>query len=158
MWGQFFPFLLYISLISCTKPAVFSSEEAEAIRYTVSETLRNYYQDVAREGLLAEFKYLDHSSDFFWVPPGFDSAISYDSVATILRQNAGKYKSINNSFSTLKIIPLSKDIALYTGRLRSVMIDTSGASLEADLLESGTLIRRLDGWKLLAGQTTLVTK
>jgi hypothetical protein len=103
---------------------------------------------------MAEFKYLDHSPDFFWVPPGYAGAISYDSVAAILKKSAPKYTLIENTFDTLHIVPLSKELATYTGSLTINMTDTSGVyQARFSLLETGVMIKRPDGWKLLNGHT-----
>ena len=122
----------------------------------VEQMMNAYYGDIRKEGLLAEFKYLDSTDAFWWVPPGYDTAISYDSVAVILRQNAGTYTEIDNSWVILKVTPLSSDSASYSGKLRSQITDTSGKTMTSSMLESGIVIKRNDGWKLLCGQTSIV--
>jgi hypothetical protein len=122
----------------------------------VQQTLEQYYADIKKEGLLAEFKYLDSSENFFWVPPGYNRALSYDSIAAIIKWIAPSLKSVENSFDTLRIIPLSEELATYTGRLRSVSTDTSGKVTTTQLVETGILIKRPAGWKLLSGQTSVV--
>lgn len=124
----------------------------------VRQTLENYYKEIRESGLTAEFKYLDNSPDFFWVPPGYQSSISLDSVTTILKQNAPKYKSVENSFDKLSIIPLSNEIATYTGKIKSTMVDTLGKTMAFSLIETGVLIKRKDSWKLLNGQTSTLTQ
>ncbi|HEV8286104.1 MAG TPA: nuclear transport factor 2 family protein [Chitinophagaceae bacterium] len=133
-----------------------TKDEEKAMIDTIQKTFRNYYNDLKTLGLTAEFKYLDSSSNFFWVPPGYPSAISYDSVATILKQNAAFFKSIDNRFEDLRIIPLSKELATYTARLHSTMTDTTGNTSNISLVETGVLIKRKDGWKLLSGQTAVI--
>ena len=150
--------VILLITVSCTPSETFTeSEKAEVIK-AGTETLDNYYNDIRKEGLKAEFKYLDNSKDFFWVPPGYNSPLSYDSVASILNANALLYKSIDNSFDTLSIIALSKQFATYTGRLRSVMTDTAGKTATYAMIETGILIKRKDGWKLLSGQTSMLTQ
>lgn len=133
-----------------------SNTEKSLISDTIRQTLYNYCKDVKQSGLTAEFKYLDSSADFFWVPPGYSTAISYDSVARILRQNAGMFKSIDNTYKTLTIVVVSKRIATYSAVIHSVSIDTSGKVYESDLIETGVLIKRPSGWKLLSGQTSIL--
>ena len=145
-----------LTIVSCTQPSTLSGNEKATIIAEATRTLQNYYADIKKSGLTAEFDYLDQSADFFWVPPGYSAAIFYDSVAAVLRQNAPNYISINNAFDALKIIPLSKELATYTGRLHSTMIDTAGIATTFSLVETGVLIKRKDGWKLLHGQTALV--
>ena len=142
--------------ISCSQPETLSETERAEIILAAKATLNNYYNDIRKEGLRAEFRYLDNSKEFFWVPPGYTSPISYDSVAAILNQNAPLFKSIDNSFDTVNIIPLSRELVTYTGRLHSVMIDTAEKSNTVTLMETGILIKRKDGWKLLSGQTFIV--
>ena len=150
--------LILVTFSNCDSSTSLSASEKLAISSAVRQTLNNYYNDVKQSGLTAEFKYLDSSSDFFWAPPGYSSAISYDSVARLLRQNAPNFQSITNTFDTLSVIPLSKELATYTGRLQSTMVDTAGKSTTTTLVETGVLIKRTDGWKLLSGQTTVVNK
>jgi hypothetical protein len=133
-----------------------TSLEEEDVINSIRQTLNNYYADIKKEGLTAEFNYLDNSPDFFWVPPGYSTAISYDSVAKILKQNAPLFRSVDNSFDTLRIIPLDKQVAIYTARIRSTITDTKGVVTIMSLVETGVLIKRNDGWKLLSGQTSVV--
>jgi len=147
-----------MTLFSCGQTDQLTTDEQKAIVESIQQTMNNYYKDIRTSGLTAEFKYLDNSSDFFWVPPGYSSAISYDSVAAILKQSAPLYKSIDNSFDTLRIIPLSKELAAYTARLNSIMTDTTGKISKFSLVETGLLIKRQDGWKLLNGQTSILDK
>jgi hypothetical protein len=147
-----------LTITSCRQSTPLTETEKTSIVLEVRQTLDNYYNDIRKSGLTAEFKYLDNSSEFFWVPPGYSSSISYDSVATVLKQNAPKYNSIDNSFDTLRIVPLSKELATYTGRLHSTMTDTSGKVMTFSLVETGVLIKRKDGWKLLNGQTSILNQ
>jgi len=151
-----FLFIALISLLACTTHETLTETDRVEIIKDAKQTLDNYYNDIRKEGLTAEFKYLDNSADFFWVPPGYSSPISYDSVAAILKANAPLFKSIDNSFDTLKIIPLSKELVTYTGRLHSIMIDTAGKSSTFSMIETGIMIKRKDGWKLLSGQTSII--
>ena len=116
----------------------------------------HYFEAIRKGGMTAEFQYLDHSSDFFWVPPGYQNPISYDSVAAVLTLNAPRFVSVENTFDTLRIIPLTTALATYTAKLRSVMKDTSGNVSSLHLIETGVVIKRSDGWKLLSGQTSLL--
>jgi hypothetical protein len=163
--------VLYLQLLSgCTINADNSDDDADAYKVAaplvnhadsilvvkeVKQMLDNYYRDIRSAGLTAELKYLDSTTSFFWVPPGYPSALSYESVVAILKQNAPMYTSVDNHFDTLSVIPLSKYTAMYTGRLRSVMADTLGHVNTYMLLETGVVIKRPAGWKLLSGQTAV---
>jgi hypothetical protein len=143
---------------SCGETPSLPNNEQAALIKEVRQVLERYYDDVRKSGLTAEFKYLDSSQDFFWVPPGYASSISYDSVATILKNNAPKYKYIDNSFETLRIIPYARHLAAYTASIKSTMIDTSGTSMTFTLVETGVVIKREEGWKLLNGQTAILNQ
>jgi hypothetical protein len=58
----------------------------------------------------------------------------------------------------LKIIPLSKELASYTGRLNSTIVNKLGKVMTFSLVETGVLIKRKDGWKLLNGQTSILNQ
>jgi hypothetical protein len=147
-----------LTILSCNQATPLTDNEKAVIIENVRLTLDNYCNDIKKSGLTAEFKYLDKSSDFFWVPPGYSTSISYDSVAIVLKQTAPKYKSIDNSFETLQIIPLNSEYATYTGQLKSTMTDTSSKTITLSLVETGVLIKRKDGWKLLSGQTSILNQ
>jgi hypothetical protein len=147
-----------VTIISCQQSTTLTESEKSNIISEIKLTLDNYYNDVRISGLTAEFKYLDHSKDFFWVPPGYSGALSYDEIAQAIKQNAAKYQSVDNSFDKLMIIPLTKELATYTGQLSSSVTDTSGKVTRVSLVETGLLIKRLDGWKLLSGQTSMLNQ
>ena len=149
-------FFLLLIIIACHQAMEMTEMEKEKIIKDVRQTLDHYYEDIRTSGLTAEFKYLDHSPDFFWVPPGYSSSLSYDSIVAIVKQNAMKFKKVDNSFDTLQIIPLSKRLATYTGRLKSIMTDTSGQVMAFSIVETGVIIKRREMWRLLHGQTTII--
>ncbi len=148
---------ILLTLIGCRQSESLSDNDKAGIIKDVRQTLDSYYGDIKKSGLTAEFKYLDNSTEFFWVPPGFSSSISYDSVTSILKHNAPTYKSIDNSFDTLQIIPLTKELVTYSGRISSTMIDTANKVMTFKLVETGVLIKRSNGWKLLHGQTSILS-
>lgn len=118
--------------------------------------LNNYYKDINEQGLIAELKYLDSSADFSWHPPGFEGPIPYDSAAAIIRNNAIIISSARLTWDSLTVIPLHRDTAKYTGRITSIVVDTSGYSDTLYLSEEGVAVRRKDGWKLVSGITRRV--
>jgi hypothetical protein len=147
----------FLFVASCRQPvAELSADEKKSITGNIHKTLTNYFYDINQKGLTAEFKYLDSSSDFYWVPPGYTSSIPYDSVATILKKNQGLSRTISNAWESLTIKPLRTDLATYTGRIYSVITDSSGKEIKMKLLETGVLIKRGDDWKLLSGQTSII--
>lgn len=141
---------------ACNGSGPVAAGDQKAIIHRVSEMLHAYQKDIKEQGLVAEFKYLDSSDSFFWVPPGYRSALSFDSVAAILRRNAPAISSIENSFESLQVFPLSKEVATYTCRLRSVTTDTAGKISTVFFIETGVVVRKRGHWKLLSGQTSLL--
>ena len=151
-----FPILLLLATASCNAPDTFT--EADQLRVTAEvDSMLHAYLDAMREGgLEAEFDYLDSTDAFFWVPPGYDSWISYDSVAAVLRAMAPTLRSTDYRWESLRIDPISHDRAIYTGTLSGVLTDTSGQVTNLFMIETGTVIRREDGWKLLNGQSAVL--
>ncbi|MBS1771637.1 MAG: hypothetical protein JST82_02165 [Bacteroidetes bacterium] len=144
-------------MTSCgNSSVVITGSEKQKIITEVTSTLDSYANDIRKYGLLSEFKYLDSSDTFFWVPPGFKVALCYDTVRAVITRNAGMFKKIDNQWDTLRIIPLSKSIATYTGRMRSVMTDVHDSTNTYTMLETGIMIKRSNGWKLLHGQTGML--
>jgi hypothetical protein len=149
--------LLAVLIIGCkAEQRGLTRDEITKIELEVKVLFDNYFEAIRTGGLTAEFDYLDHSADFFWVPPGYETPISYDSVAAVLTLNAPMFTSVENTIDTLRIIPLSLELTSYTAKLRSVMKDTSGNVTSLRLIETGVVIKRKEGWKLLHGQTSLM--
>lgn len=153
-------FLVTLTVFSgCERPHTdLTDQEKDAIVKEVRQTLNDYYAAIRDKGLTAEFNYLDSSDNFFWVPPGSSISLSYDSIYEILNQNAPLYQSINNSWDTLRIHPLTNDYATYTGKLTSIMTDTSGIVTKIKLAETGLMVKRESGWRLQSGQTSIVER
>ena len=125
-------------------------------RNEVKLTIDNYYNDLRKEGLVAEFKYLDSSNQFFWVPPGFMNYAGYDVIAAAIRRNAGSLKKVDNRYDSLLIIPLTNEYAQFVMRTISTSIRADGDTIKSAFIESGVVVKRKDGWKFLSGQTTLL--
>ncbi len=147
---------IIIVLNSCN--GLYNSDDfdKEGIIKEIEVMLSDYHADINKNGLTAEFTYLDKSQDFFWAPPGYTSALNYDSVQTILLQNAKSLKLVKFQWDTLKIFPLSNKIANYTGIVNGITIDTVGVESKVSIIESGTIIKRSNGWKLLNGQSAIL--
>jgi len=148
------PTLLFT--LSCTQPIPLSESEKGQVTSEVIDMFDNYHADIKAGGLTAEFAYLDSSADFFWVPPGYKAALSYDSVKTILEGNALLFQEVDFRWDTLQVFPLSNEIATYTGIVKGEMTDTTGVVAKMRLIESGTLIKREGDWKLLSGQSAVL--
>ena len=144
-----------VFLLSCREASQLTDAEKASVSRDVRAMLQNYSDDIRSKGLHAEFAYLDSSSNFFWVPPGFSSALPYDTIALMIRSNASMFQSVDMTWETLRIVPLTANLATYTGRVNSLMIATSGKVSKTQLVETGLVIKRNDRWKLLSGQTSL---
>lgn len=149
-----FILILFASCRGTTKPL--TQKDKDKITADVRQTLDDYYSDIKNDGLLAEFRYLDSSADFFWVPPGYMTSILYDSVAAVIRKNALQFTYVENYWNVLRITPLSDELTSYSGRTFSKMIDTARKVYEYKLVETGFMIKRNNKWKLLCGQTAII--
>ena len=147
---------ILLSFVTCSSPPENRQFDRGQIEKEVTTMLHDYHASMKDHGIAGEFDYLDNSSDFFWVPPGFQSKLDYDSVKVILEQTATVTKSISLEWRTLEVFPLSNEIATYTGIVESTMTDTANNVNEAVIIESGTVIKRSDGWKLLSGQSAVL--
>lgn len=143
-------------MTSCGSPPPKENLSKDKVRLEATNMLYEYHNAIENGGLTAEFQFLDHSADFFWVPPGYTSKLSYDSVYNILTANDKALSSIVLQWDTLEVFPLSNEIATFTGRVTGRMKDTAGQISRTAIIESGTLIKRTDGWKLLSGQSALL--
>ncbi|HZV70453.1 MAG TPA: hypothetical protein VFG10_12945 [Saprospiraceae bacterium] len=155
--------LLLLGIISCAKPAgelppssELSETEKAAISEQVKEMFTNYYAAIKKDGLTAEFDYLDHSSSFNWLVPGATRPITYKEAEQGVNEQAQLFSSIDNKWNSLYVYPLKSDIAFYTGEMASTVADKSGNRSTYTVVESGVVIKRPDGWKLLNGQTTSI--
>lgn len=139
-------------LLSCSQTDKSQGDVQKEIRSTID----NYYNDIRKEGLLAELKYLDSSKQFFWVPPGYLNYAGYDSIAAAIRRNAAFLKSVDNRYDSLLIVPLTKDHAQFVMRTVSTTVDATGDTVKTAFIESGVMVKRKDGWKFLSGQTSVL--
>ena len=152
----YFPLAGFILVISCQQANKSSSDVDPNIAQQVKRTLDEISNAVKTHGVTAEFKWMDSSANFFWIPPGFNSPLSYDSVAKIMRSNAGLFKQVEEKWDLLEIHALSNDHAVFTGRILSKTTDTANRVQEHQLVETGIMVRKEDGWKLHCGHTSLI--
>jgi hypothetical protein len=150
----FLPALLL--LFSCDQSGKQGAGNDNKALTEIKTTIDNYYNDIRREGLLAEFKYLDSSAQFFWVPPGYLNYANYDSIAAAIRRNAASLKSVDNRYDSLLIIPLTNDYAQFVMRTISTAVDQAGDTSRTAFIETGVMVKRKDGWKFLSGQTSIL--
>ena len=153
-----YSFLLigFILFSSCQQAEKTKTDADSNIVQQVKSTLEEISDAIKMHGITAEFKWIDSSADFFWVPPGFESPLSYDSVAKIMRSNSGRFKQVEEKWDLLEIQPLGNDHAVFTGRITSRTMDTANHSQEHQVVETGIMIRKEDGWKLHCGHTSLI--
>jgi len=148
---RFFILVLCGLIASCRSGL--TEKEISQISDSVKITLKNYYDDVEHNGLNAEFKYLDSSNDFYWIPPGFDHPIGYDSIALMIRENATSFVQVKNRFDSLDVKVHNRDTASYVAVISSESTTSSGEEYGGILREKGVMIKRKGGWKLLHGET-----
>ncbi|MEJ2004719.1 MAG: hypothetical protein P8X57_07100, partial [Cyclobacteriaceae bacterium] len=70
-------------VIACSRPSEPATPGEDAMAM-----LKAYHQAMESDGLMAEFDFLDDSEAFFWIPPGYDSPLDYDSVRAVIEMNA----------------------------------------------------------------------
>lgn len=151
---------LFLLLLACQTPSSSAKFDTVAKKNVASEAidmLKAYHEAIRVGGLSAEFAYLDSSSYFFWIPPNYDNALDFDSVKTILLQTDASIMGVNFNWEKIAVYPIAPELATYHGIVTGNMIDTSGTDFPVHILESGTLIKRPDGWKLLSGQSVNLT-
>jgi hypothetical protein len=141
-------------LLSCGQPDKPAGNH-DTIRDEIKTTIDNYYNDIRKEGLLAEFNYLDSSAQFFWVPPGYLNYAGYDSIAAAIQRNAPLFKWVDNHYDSLLIMPLTKEYAQFVMRTFSTTVNATGDTARFSFIESGVLVKRKDGWRFLSGHTSL---
>lgn len=155
------PTLFIAFCIACTpkqKHIEPDSFDKEKVTQEIKETLKNYFDDMNNEGLLSEFKYLDSSEDFFWVPPGFNKRLNYAETRSVIEDNAPQMLNIDNQWKSIEIHALSNNFATYTGVVSAKYNDTANMPHNYELIETGVLIKRGDNWKILCGQTAQLPK
>lgn len=157
-WGRATLYIVIaLALIQCQEDkSTLTDATKRIIIEDVKSALHEHAAIIQEKGLIAELNFLDPSPDFFWIPPGYEQPIYYDSVAAMIEADAQRYEVVANSFDSLKVIPLSERLAIYTAKMRSICTDTAAVITETHLLETGIVIKRKDGWKLLSGQTSLI--
>lgn len=143
-----------VILIGCGSPE--QAFDRAATEQEVRQMLDEYHRAMEEEGLLSEFRYLDNHPDFFWIPPGYESKLDFDSVKMILVRMAPTIAEMELKWEYLDVYPLTSDIATFTGKLHSVTLDKEGNRYESVALETGTAVRRLSGWKLRSGQSRTI--
>lgn len=119
---------------------------------------RDYADACERDGLLGEFAFLDSSAAFFWVPPGFGGPIGLDSVHAVLRKNAPSIRAMDTQWKQLRVDVLGDSLASYTGLMHATTVTVQNDTQHVDLLETGLVVKRGTGWKLLSGQTSVAPK
>lgn len=130
--------------------------EKTTITNEITAVLSKYTQAIKNDGLMAEFAFLDSSADFYWIPPGYTSALKYDSIKAIISEIAPGIKSMVNTYHSIQVWPYSATYAGYTAHVKSIGVDTAGNTNNKNLLESGIMIKRSNGWRLLSGHTSFV--
>lgn len=144
-----------LAILGCKDSSDMSAPEQKEVESEVKDMLYKYCADIKTKGLQAEFDYIDNSKGFFWVPPGAIGPLPFDTIITMISHNASRLKQVNNTFDTLVVTPLSLRLAQYSARVHSIITDTAGKQNIINLVETGLVIRRKDGWKLLSGQTSV---
>lgn len=142
---------------SCRQVPPYEASQIDVID-TVHKTLDQYFANIEKDGINAEFNYLDASPNFFWVPPGAKQPLAYDTIVSMMKTNAARIRKMENRWDSLKIVPLNNDLASYAGRFHSIITDSGGRQSIQYFMETGIVIHRENGWKILNGQTTVLSQ
>lgn len=153
-WAAIF-LLSAIVATGCKDATDLSEPERKHVISDVKEMLYQCNADVKAKGLHSEFDYIDNSPGFFWVPPGAAGPQPFDTIISMVGRNAARLKQVNNTFDTLIVIPITMRLAQYSARIHSIATDTAGAQTTTSLVETGLVVKRKNGWKLLSGQTSV---
>ncbi|NNE27424.1 MAG: hypothetical protein HKN09_11325 [Saprospiraceae bacterium] len=148
-------YLLLITLTICVSACQSEKEypDFKSIEEETTNMLMAFHTAVNQSGLMAEFEFLDSSKQFYWTPPGYSYAIEYDSIKNILIESSKDIDHVHFEWDTLDVFPLSSDYCNYRGIVDCRMVGLDSVSQEFKVLESGTLVRRSDGWRFLSGQS-----
>ncbi|MFN8397857.1 MAG: hypothetical protein U0176_24785 [Bacteroidia bacterium] len=144
------------ALIGCQSPkSKFDAKARERVVSESREALYDYHANICKEGLLAEFAYLDSSADFHWRPPGTEVELGYDSVSKAIRLNANAIDSTCGHWVSLEVEAVAWDTARYSGILEIWTRMANAETSMVRLLEEGLMVKRKEGWKLQSGRTEL---
>ena len=131
-----------------------SDNERKTVDKEVKDMLYGYCNDLRSQGLQAQFHYMDNGGQFFWLTAGSTSAQGLDSTLAIAGRAMANVSVVNRSYDTLLVQPLTTTLAAYSARVRSVVTYTGGKDTTLLTVETGTLVKRREGWRFLYGQTT----
>ena len=147
--------LLLITLIVCGSACQTTVEDVnlDRIAQESKAMLVAFHDSINQTDLMAEFAFLDSTSAFYWIPPGYNYAIGYDSIRNILIESNRQLQSVYFDWDTLDVFPLSKDYCNFRGVVHCEMTGQDSVKQIFNVIESGTLVKRDDGWKMLSGQS-----
>jgi hypothetical protein len=151
--------LVFATLVfigSCSERTNLSTTEYDKIKREIEAALHKNFETIAAEGWIGELKALDDSRQFSWVPPGKYAPINYDSMKSVLQRATMTIEKTELAWIELYVKPISQTLATYSGRYSSRYTMKSGKVAEFTMAESGTVIRKKNGWKLISGQTFLI--
>lgn len=148
---------LFVLIFSCSSEKPTTEFEVRTIEQEIKTMFMAYDDSVRKNGINGEFFFLDKSDAFYWVPPGYKYALHYDSIANILAAYAPLYTHIDNNWDTLQIIPLSDKYASFNGVINSFMVSSKNDTSITKLSETGLVVKRGKHWKLLSGQTVIIS-
>lgn len=150
--------LLLGSIFSSCEPTITNPKEnKKSDTKEIRDFLHAFHTAVNQYGLKAEFNYLDSTDDFYWIPPGYSKALNYDSFKSILNLSDEGIRQVNFEWDQLNVQLLTENIASFNGVVKGTITDTSNITINVHQIESGTLIKRKNGWKLLNGQSSALS-
>lgn len=147
------PIFLLLTLLSCSSTQLHSNQKKRIIK-EVQDALNENFADIKKYGFVGEINHLYNSPDFYWIPPRQTTAISYDSIVTILRKSTPFHKEVISTWDSLHILPITKNVASYSGKYNSVYTYTNDKKASFRIMETGVIIKKKGKWLLLNGHTS----
>jgi len=116
--------------------------------------MKSLVSDLNTDGIQSQLKYLDNSDKFQYTFLNSGKIYDYEELKKQLEISSSTDYKVNLSFDEFKITPLSDKLVSYS-LILSGYERIDGQNSDISLVETGTLIRRNDGWKIINAQTTV---
>ena len=137
----------------CQQKIEFTDAQRVVIRDSVTQLKYRVWDEIRAKHLEAALNLFDDSPDFFWVFAPDTTMVSYDVFVARLKGAFRDYRSIDVVWDRMHVEPLTNEYAEYTGKYHATYTDASGKIFKATGLETGIVVHRSSGWKILNGQT-----
>ena len=142
-----------VQSVYCQQQATLTQSQRAAIRDSVTQLKYRVWDEVRAKHFEGTLNCFDDSPEFFWVFTPDTTIILHDVFVAMLKGAFQDYRSIDVVWDRIHVEPLTNQYAVYTGKYHVTYIDTSGKVFKAIGVETGIVVHRPTGWKILNGQT-----